>query len=93
MDGEFFVAFFGSKQFRARLEMSSVGATMSSLNHAILNDLLLPAPPLAEQRRSMSKARELLAETQRLESIYQQKLAALDDLKRSLLHQAFTSKL
>jgi type I restriction enzyme S subunit len=27
-------------------------------------------------------------ETQRLESLYQQKLAALDALKKSLLHQA-----
>ncbi len=29
----------------------------------------------------------------RLESIYQQKLAALDELKKSLLHQAFTGQL
>jgi type I restriction enzyme S subunit len=32
-------------------------------------------------------------ETQRLESIYQRKLAALDALKKSLLHQAFTGEL
>ena len=32
-------------------------------------------------------------ETQRLESIYQRKLAALDDLKKSLLHQAFSGEL
>ncbi|MBT9462144.1 MAG: restriction endonuclease subunit S, partial [Rugosibacter sp.] len=32
-------------------------------------------------------------ETQRLESLYQQKLAALDDLKKSLLHQAFSGQL
>ena len=32
-------------------------------------------------------------ETQRLESIYQRKLAALDDLKKSLLHQAFSGQL
>ena len=33
------------------------------------------------------------ADTQRLESIYQQKLAALDELKNSLLHQAFNGAL
>jgi len=33
------------------------------------------------------------AETQRLESIYQRKLAALDELKKSLLHQAFSGQL
>ena len=33
------------------------------------------------------------AETQRLESVYQRKLATLDNLKKSLLHQAFSGEL
>jgi type I restriction enzyme S subunit len=93
MDGKFFVALFGSQQFRTRLEGSAIGATMSSLNHSILNDLRLPVPPVTVQRREMAKADELLFETQRLESIYQQKLAALEELKKSLLHQAFNGEL
>jgi hypothetical protein len=32
-------------------------------------------------------------ETQRLASLYERKLAALDTLKKSLLHQAFTGEL
>ena len=55
------------------------------------------------QRKSMNEA-ETRAEyihpasravgtTQRLESLYQQKLAALDVLKKSLLHQAFSGQL
>ena len=47
MDGKFFVALFSSKQFRARLENNAVGTTMSSLNHAILNNLPIPVPRLA----------------------------------------------
>jgi len=35
----------------------------------------------------------LSAETQRLESLYQRKLAALDELKKSLLHRAFNGDL
>jgi len=35
----------------------------------------------------------LYIETQRLESIYQQKLAALDELKKLLLDQAFSGRL
>lgn len=93
MDGEFFVALFGSTQFKARLEASAVGTTMSSLNHDILNDLLVPVPPIVAQRIIMAQTRELLSETQRLESLYQQKLAALDNLKQSLLHQAFSGAL
>ena len=93
MDGKFFVALFGSQQFKARLEGSAVGTTMSSLNHGILNDLRLPVPPIAVQRKAMTKADDLLAETQRLEAIYQQKLTALEALKKSLLHQAFSGQL
>ena len=36
---------------------------------------------------------KLPTETQRLATIYERKLAALDDLKKSLLHQAFTGQL
>jgi type I restriction enzyme S subunit len=93
MDGKFFAALFGSQQFKARLEGSAVGTTMSSLNHSILNDLLLPVPPVAVQKKIMAKADELLSETQRLESLYQRKLAALEELKKSLLHQAFNGQL
>jgi len=93
MAGEFFVALFSSKRFRARLEASAVGTTMNSLNHGILNDLVLPLPPIAKQREIMSKAHKLLEETQRLESIYQQKLTALEALKKSLLNQAFSGQL
>ncbi len=33
------------------------------------------------------------AETQRLATLYERKLAALDELRKSLLHQAFTGEL
>jgi type I restriction enzyme S subunit len=93
MDGKFFVALFGSDQFKARLEASAVGTTMSNLNHGILNDLVLPVPPIAIQRKIMNKASGLLSKTQHLESIYQQKLVALEAFKKSLLHQAFSGQL
>jgi len=53
----------------------------------------LPLPPLTELRQAVAKFEKLQAEAQSLESIYQQKLTALDDLKKSLLHQAFSGEL
>ena len=50
-------------------------------------------PKVAEQKIIVQKLDVLAAETQRLESIYEHKLAALEALKKSLLHQAFTGKL
>ena len=50
-------------------------------------------PSLADQQTIVETITELESETQRLETIYQQKLAALGELKKSLLHQAFSGQL
>jgi type I restriction enzyme, S subunit len=50
-------------------------------------------PPLDEQKEIVGALDGLFENGQRLESIYQQKLAALDELKKSLLHQAFSGEL
>lgn len=50
-------------------------------------------PSLFEQRRVVETIMELEAETQRLARLYERKLAALEALKKSLLHQAFTGEL
>ncbi|MCX7171490.1 MAG: restriction endonuclease subunit S [Proteobacteria bacterium] len=50
-------------------------------------------PPHEAQRRVVATIMELESETQRLESLYQRKLAALNELKKSLLHQAFSGHL
>jgi type I restriction enzyme S subunit len=66
---------------------------MSSLNHSILKDLPILVPPVAEQGSIMARADQMLSAVERLESIYQQKVSALDALKKSLLHQAFAGAL
>jgi len=48
---------------------------------------------LPRQDSIVAKLDVLSEETQHLESIYRQKLSALDELKKSLLHQAFNGEL
>ncbi len=72
--------------------------TISSVNQANINGAKLkgypiPAPSLLEQRNIVKQLDILATETQRLESIYEQKIAALEALKKSLLHQAFAGQL
>ena len=50
-------------------------------------------PPIEEQRRIAAKLDDLAAQTQQLEAIYTQKLAALTELKQSILQQAFSGAL
>jgi type I restriction enzyme S subunit len=69
------------------------GAVMPGLNMGIVKELPVLLPPLNRQREIVHCLDSLREETQRLESVYQRKLAALDELKRSLLHQAFSGQL
>ena len=64
-----------------------------NLSIADLRALPIPLPALAEQRSALAKLLRLGEQTQRLESINRRKLAALDELKKSLLQQAFSGAL
>jgi type I restriction enzyme S subunit len=48
---------------------------------------------LLEQQQVANQIKMFDEEVKRLESICQRKLAALDELKQSLLHQAFAGEL
>jgi type I restriction enzyme S subunit len=70
------------------------GAAQPQLPIKTLIDFEIPVPNTLEaQRKIVASVREIDAETQRLESLYQRKLAALAELKKSLLHQAFSGVL
>jgi type I restriction enzyme S subunit len=77
------------KGFKAQ----SVGAGTKFLKLGMIKELEIALPSLREQQRIVSTMDSVRKETQRLESIYQQKLAALGALKKSLLDQAFTGAL
>jgi len=77
-----------------KLLAHSRGATVQHVNMKDIRALDVGAiPPLSVQRDIVSAVSKASQETQRLESLYQRKLAALTELKKSLLHQAFAGEL
>ncbi len=72
---------------------SARAAGQSGLNKDTLEPYPIKLPTPEDQQRIVATTIELESETQRLESLYQQKLRALDELKKSLLHQAFSGAL
>lgn len=77
-----------------RLDEYITGAAQPKLNQKAMNSILIPIPvAVDEQAKIVGRIESLQDETQRLEFMYQQKLTALDDLKKSLLHQAFSGQL
>nr|WP_269061402.1 restriction endonuclease subunit S [Stutzerimonas kunmingensis] len=77
-----------------KLDKYITGAAQPKLNQKALNSIPIPIPDsVADQMLVVTALEQVAAETQRLESIYREKLAALDELKQSLLHQAFSGQL
>ena len=94
LDADYLTYFLNSQiafDYGKSVVISSVN--QANINGAKLKGYPIPTPSLAEQKQIVAKLNALRAETQRLASIYKQKLSALDDLKKSLLHQAFSGML
>ncbi len=81
------------QSFKSQLQAKGKGSAQDNINLGTFENQLFPFPNLTEQRVIVSNLDDLSEETQHLESIYQQKVAALDELKKSLLHQAFSGNL
>ena len=85
--------FLKSNAVRRQMVDGGTGTNIKSLNQGTLSRLSVPYPSHAEQKKVVEKIEKLRSETQRLESLYTRKLAALDELKQSLLQQAFSGQL
>ena len=71
----------------------STGAAIPGISREDVLDLMCPMPPPEEQQAIVKLIHALAEETQRLARLYERKHAALEALKKSLLHQAFTGEL
>ncbi len=85
--------FMKSAGSRKLLTEGGTGTNIKSLNQGMLSALAIPFPPFAAQKVLVDQIQSLSEETQRLASLSQRKLAALDSLKKALLHKAFTGEL
>jgi len=91
---EFFFHVFNTQAVRKAIHDNASGVKVRHTSPTKIGEVVVSFPTsLSEQQTIVSKLIELKEETQRLESLYQQKLAALEELKKSLLHQAFTGQL
>ena len=92
VSSEFIKFWLKSSLFFDQLDRGN-GATVDTLTIQKLQSVNLLLPSSEEQLKIVAKLDALREETQRLESIYQRKLEALEELKKSLLNQAFSGEL
>ena len=83
-----------TKRFQDRVIHGSGQATLPIINKSKWSALTVFLPATLEEQEAIAEKLDAIREkTQRLEVIYRQKLTALDDLKKSLLYQAFSGQL
>jgi type I restriction enzyme S subunit len=89
----FLMYLLGSAEFTHHILGVQTGIGVPHISGQQIQDFAFSRPSLADQSRIADNLDCLRDETDRLASIYQQKIAALDELKKSLLHQAFSGEL
>ena len=75
------------------MNFGNTGTSIPQLTVPNFKESKLHVPSLSEQEAIVEELDALAEETQRLARLYERKLAALEALKKSLLHQAFTGEL
>ena len=92
-DLNFLFRFLLSRTFRESLQEAGHGAAQQNVSTKEIESVRLSLPNKKEQRRIVEEFDNFAEETQRLARLYERKHAALEALKKSLLHQAFTGEL
>ena len=90
---DYLLYYLRSRVFLDVLYPTANGTRQANLSSVTIKTLPIPLRSLEDQEAIALSLDALLEETQRLESLYQQKITALDELKKALLHQAFSGQL
>ncbi|MBI1912954.1 MAG: restriction endonuclease subunit S [Deltaproteobacteria bacterium] len=93
LNNRFLLYLISSDAFTTHILGVQTGIGVPHISGQQIKDFPFIRPSVKEQHHIIEKLDSLAAETQRLESIYQRKLAALEELKKSLLDQAFNGAL
>ena len=93
IDTDYFYYLLSSAIVQSQFALLASGSVVKNISGDLVKQAVLPIPPLAHQHAIVKKLLGISEESQRLASLYARKLAALDELKKSLLHQAFTGNL
>lgn len=92
-DGLFLKYFLDSKFVINKMMSEAKGTTQKFVGLGYLRTFKVAVPSIKEQKVIVKKLQALSIETRKLEKIYEQKLADLEELKKSILSKAFHAEL
>ena len=71
----------------------AVGGAQPNISQIKIKNTLVPLISIKQQQTIVRQLDALRAETQKLEAVYQKKIADLEELKKSILQKAFAGEL
>lgn len=90
---EYLAHYMRSSEFTSQYSQVMKQSTRNQVPITKQREFFHIIPPIEDQKRLIHALEGLFDNTQRLAGIYERKLAALAELKKSLLHHAFTGQL
>ena len=93
LNNKFLLYALQSNDLQRQIKAFASGSTVQHMRVPDTKNLRIAIPSLSVQKQVVQNLDVLLFQAQRLEAIYQQKLAALNELKQTILQKAFTGEL
>ena len=90
---EYLMYLLNSPFTKQHLHDNEVNNARANLSLVFFRSLSIPLPELSEQKKVVEKIKAFHIETQKLETIYQNKVNDLEELKKSVLQKAFSGEL
>jgi type I restriction enzyme S subunit len=89
ISGQFLQYFLQSTYFQKAVWSKSSGGTTPIINKSKWESILIPLPPLPEQKRIVAEIEKQLAKTEQLKKYITSNQEATEQLLKALLHEAF----
>ncbi len=93
LNTEYFYQLLSSPYVNDQFHSLASGSVVKNISGDLVKKVSLPIPPLPEQKQIVKKLDALQTQTKKLETLYQQKINNLVELKKSVLQKAFAGEL
>lgn len=90
VDTEYFYQLLSSKYVNDQFHSLASGSVVKNISGDLVKKVILPIAPITEQKKTVQKINAFSLKTKKLESIYTQKIADLEEMKKSILQKAFS---
>ncbi len=90
---DFMYEFFQSSTYWQQIYTNIRGAGQPNVNASLLSKMVIPLPPLSEQKRIAAILKERMAAVERLRKALEEQLEAINKLPAAILRKAFSGEL